>query len=84
LKDPVTPEPRIAPDLDEAECAHTFERRFKIVHNVLGPILIWLCRDPAMQEATWLQSTLEFLDRFYGLAEIFEDIHGRDDIEALV
>jgi hypothetical protein len=63
-KDLMIPKPLIAPDPDEAKGAHTLEGRLKIIHNVLRPILVSVCRNPLVQEPAWFERIPEFLDRF--------------------
>src|SRR5262245_6198608 len=77
----VTPEPLVPPDTVEAQGLQALECRCEVVDDVLGPILVGLGGDPCVENAAWRQRGRESIHGAHRIDQMFEDVHGGDQIE---
>jgi len=76
LKDLMTPEPFVAPHLDEAERVEARQGGREIEDDVLGTILIRFRSEPTENVPPGLEGRGQTVDGCYRVGQVLEDIHG--------
>src|SRR5262245_13709764 len=79
----MSPQPVVAPDLDEAMLPDAGERRVEIRDDVLWTVGVDIGVKPPVQVPARLQGASDVVDRPDGVGEVLEHVHRGHDVEAV-
>src|SRR5262249_17485627 len=83
LKDMVSPNPIIAPDLLEAKLSQALVDGPEILDDVQGPVLISVSLEAGEQVCPWFHGPAEIIHGAHRVKQVLENVHGRHEIEGL-